>query len=116
MSKNKRAHKDTRSIKVEAQKMVRSLNITGENKEQTQQIVQGVTRAMEAFLRQQSEKTRELDKKVKKVNKLQENLAEEQAAENNSTPEVVYKTAKLPWVLFAGACVVIAGLLLFPIR
>ena len=98
MSKKRITNKDSRDIKAEASKLVRSLNISGDTKEQTRQIIQGVQRAMEIYMRQQSEKTRDLDKRTKKVSKLQVSLEQESLAEPEEN--IVYKQSKLPWVLF----------------
>ena len=102
MSKSKQNDKYSREIKAQATKLVRNLSLVGETKEQTSAITKGVQRGMEAFLRQQSEKTRELDKKSKSLEKLQANLNEQPDVPINRASQ---KSMNLPWVLLGGSWV-----------
>lgn len=70
-AKNKdKTKKDARDIRAEALKIANSQHIEGQTREQTRLIAAGIQRGMEQFLRQQSEKARELDKRVKKARRL----------------------------------------------
>lgn len=97
-SKDKKVVRDTRA---EALKIANSQHIEGQTKEQTRLIAKGIQRGIEQYLRQQSEKARDLDRRVKKVKQLAEstaNLSSQTDAEamplSLSNP-----SSKLPWIL-----------------
>lgn len=92
--------KDARDIRAEAQKIANSIKIDGQSPAETKAIANGIQRGMEMFLRQQSEKARELDKKTKKVKQLANRIA--QSKSDNQEEEVTAPTPKqtaLPWIL-----------------
>lgn len=68
--------KDSRDIRAEAQKIANSIKIDGQSPAETKAIANGIQRGMEVFLRQQSEKARDLDKRTKKVKQLANQLAQ----------------------------------------
>ena len=108
MSKHKQANKQSRDIRAQANKIVNSLNLSGDNKAQTQAIVKGVQRGMEMFLRQQAERSRELDKKTKQLKKQQ--LQQSEVPPADADP-VRPQQNRLPWVLLAlsWGCFVLTG-------
>lgn len=97
MSQSTQEKKTQRNLKAEAAKIVRTLNISGDNRAETQRIVVGVQRGVEYHLKHQSAKARALDKKAKKLNQV----------DNNSDAGVPATTASnqkpspafLPWGL-----------------
>ena len=100
-NKNKdKSKKDARDIRAEALKIANSQHIDGQTREQTRLIAAGIQRGMEQFLRQQNEKARELDKRIKKVQRL---AATHQQPELPTDAEVVAHASInlywLPWGL-----------------
>lgn len=98
-SKDK-SRKEARDIRAEALKIANSQHIEGQTREQTRLIAAGIKRGMEQFLRQQSEKARELDKRIKKVKRLAEGSKQ---ADTSAAVDTVVKNRQpltiLPWVL-----------------
>jgi len=92
--------KDVRDIRAEALKIANSIKVDGQDKAQTKAIASGIQRGIELFMRQQSEKTRELDKRVKKAKQLVANAAKA-AEQGEETVVVVQQSSRLPWVLLA---------------
>jgi hypothetical protein len=93
--------KDSRDIRAEALKIARSIKVEGQTPAETKAIANGIQRGMEMFLRQQSEKTRELDKRVKKVKKLSPQLEQQKNDEDITEASQVIHPARLPWILLA---------------
>ncbi len=91
--------KDVRDIRAEALKIANSIKVEGQANADTKAIASGIQRGMEQFLRQQSEKTRDLDKRVKKVKQLAASAAQEQNI--NAAPVTPLQPARLPWILLA---------------
>jgi arsenate reductase-like glutaredoxin family protein len=92
--------KDVRDIRAEALKIANSIKVEGQTKAEIKAIASGIQQGMEQFLRQQSEKTRDLDKRVKKVKQLAISAAQD--TNNNPTPVINNSPpARLPWVLLA---------------
>ena len=69
MSKRSQSKKDSRDIKAEALKLAAGYKVEGQSKSHNKLIANGVARGIEQFLRQQSEKSRDLDKRSKKLKK-----------------------------------------------
>ena len=95
MAKYSRKNKVSEQTKDEAMKIARGTQKPGQTKEQTRLIAQGVQKGIEQYKKQQSEKKRELDKKLKKASS---RLLSESSTDSASEPELV-KPNKLPWVL-----------------
>lgn len=91
--------KDARDIRAEALKIANSIKIEGQTTAETKAIANGVQRGMELFLRQQSEKTRDLDKRTKKVKQLANQLSQQKSAEENEEIILPQKPPLLPWIL-----------------
>lgn len=93
--------KDARDIRTEALKIANTIKSEGQTPVETKAIANGIQRGMELFLRQQSEKTRDLDKRVKKVKKLSNQLAQQQADDGQEEIVITSKQSMLPWILLA---------------
>lgn len=93
--------KEARDIRAEALKIVNTIKTEGQTPVETKAIANGIQRGMELFLRQQSEKTRELDKRVKKVKQLSNQLTQQKPADENEVTAITQTQPRLPWVLLA---------------
>ena len=91
--------KDARDLRVDALKIVNTIKTEGQTPIETKAIANGIQRGMEMFLRQQSEKARDLDKRSKKVKQLANQLAQQQADDGQEEPETPATQSRLPWVL-----------------
>ena len=90
--------KDARDIRAEALKIANTIKTEGQTTVETKAIANGIQRGMELFLRQQSEKTRDLDKRTKKVKQLANQLTQ-QKPEDEKDIEPEQKPSLLPWIL-----------------
>lgn len=93
--------KDARDIRAEALKIANSIKIEGQTPVETKAIANGIQRGMELFLRQQSEKTRDLDKRVKKVKQLSTQLTQQKTVEEKEDAINTQTQSHLPWILLA---------------
>jgi hypothetical protein len=91
--------KDARDIRVEALKIANTIKTEGQTPVETRAIANGIQRGMEIFLRQQSEKSRDLDKRTKKVKQLATKLTQNKPADEKAAPVNMQTSSKLPWVL-----------------
>lgn len=91
--------KDARDLRAEALKIANTIKTEGQTPIETKAIANGIQRGMEMFLRQQSEKTRELDKRVKKVKQLSNQLTQQKAADEKEEIADTTTQSRLPWVL-----------------
>jgi len=93
--------KDARDIRAEALKIANSIKIEGQTNVETKAIATGIQRGMEQFLRQQSEKTRDLDKRTKKVKQLATQLTQHKIVDEKAELKNTQVSPRLPWVLLA---------------
>lgn len=93
--------KDARDIRAEALKIANTVKSEGQTPVETKAIANGIQRGMELFLRQQSEKTRELDKRSKKVKQLANQLTAQKSDDEDESVIITPKQPQLPWVLLA---------------
>lgn len=93
--------KDARDIRAEALKIANSIKTEGQTTVETKAIANGIQRGMELFLRQQSEKTRDLDKRVKKVNQLATRLTQDKPIQAKEEIDNAPISPRLPWILLA---------------
>ena len=93
--------KEARDFRAEALKIVNTIKTEGQTPVETKAIANGIQRGMELFLRQQSEKTRELDKRTKKVKQLANQLTQQKSDGGEVETEVTQTQSLLPWVLLA---------------
>jgi hypothetical protein len=102
MSKRSQSKKDSRDIKAEALKLAAGYKVEGQSKAHNKLIAKGVARGIEQFLRQQSEKSRDIDRRSKKLKKAAAELdshsliaSREQAASSKAFDWRIW----LPWAL-----------------
>lgn len=93
--------KDARDIRAEALKIANTIKTEGQTPVETKAIANGIQRGMEMFLRQQSEKTRDLDKRVKKVKQLSTRLTQQKPGDQIEKNPNVQTQSRLPWILLA---------------
>lgn len=93
--------KDARDIRAEALKIANTIKTEGQTPVETKAIANGIQRGMELFLRQQSEKTRDLDKRTKKVKQLATKLMQDKTVNEKADVVSVQTSSKLPWALLA---------------
>ena len=96
MAKYSKKHLLSEKSKVDSMKIARGTQRPGQTKEQTKLIAQGIQKGIEIYKKKQSEKARELDKKLNKVSAFR--ASHETSTEQMLEP-VVVKGNKLPWVL-----------------
>ena len=92
-SKKYRFPEETRD---EAMRIARGTQRPGQTKEQTRIIAQGIQKGIEQYRKQQSVRTRELDKKRKKVT---QQTTSSEVHEYEVQEQMVYRQHWLPWVL-----------------
>jgi endo-1,4-beta-D-glucanase Y len=97
--------KDARDIRAEALKIANTIKTEGQTTVETKAIANGIQRGMELFLRQQSEKSRDLDKRVKKVKQLATKLTQDKPMDEKEETINTQTSSKLPWVLLIASWV-----------
>lgn len=95
MTKYSKKNQLSEQSKDDAMKIARGTQKPGQTKEQTKLIAQGIQKGIELYKKKNNEKSRELDKKLKKASS---SLVYEYLSDDTSKPEVVTHH-KLPWVL-----------------
>lgn len=111
MSQSTQEKKAQRSLRAEAAKIVRSINVSGDSRAETQKIIAGVQRGIEFHLKQQSARARELDKKAKKLKQGDGNS--EPHTPSPAAPNRAPTAQFLPWALLALSWIGFAGYLMF---
>jgi hypothetical protein len=101
--------KDARDIRVEAVKITNAIKTEGQTAAESRAIANGIQRGMELFLRQQSEKTRDLDKRTKKVKQLAHQLAQPKPGNEAEAVANEGKQSLLPWILLGVSWVLFLG-------
>jgi ABC-type Fe3+-siderophore transport system permease subunit len=104
--------KDARDLRAESIKIANTIKTEGQTPVETKAIANGIQRGMEMFLRQQSEKARELDKRVKKVKQLSNQLTQQKSEDEKEKATDTQTNSRLPWVLLAlswGLFLIVAG-------
>ena len=96
MARYSKKHQLSEKSKDDAMKIARGTQKPGQTKEQTKLIAQGIQKGIEIYKKQQSEKTRELDKKL---NKASATPASHETSTQQVAEPVVVKGNMLPWVL-----------------
>ena len=96
MAKYSKKHRLSEKSNDEAMKIARGTQRPGQTKEQTKLIAQGIQKGIEIYRKKQSEKARELDKKL---NKASATGASEQTSAEQEVEPVVIKASILPWLL-----------------
>jgi len=80
----------------DALKMAKATQKPGQTKEQTKLIAQGIQKGIDLYKKQQKEKSRELNKKLKRVSG---QLNQLDAAEDEVELEIVVQQSRLAWIL-----------------
>jgi hypothetical protein len=111
MARSTQKGKVAREIQAEAVRIARSRQRPGQTKEQTKLIARGIQKGIEQYKRQEGEKARALDRRLKKA---RQQAPRKPETEVQVVEKVVYKQHWLPWVLLILTWVVAAaaGLLL----
>ncbi len=105
-----RQKKDARDIRADALKIANTIKTEGQTPVETKAIAAGIQRGMELFLRQQSEKSRDLDKRVKKVKQLATKLTQDKPVDEHEKIAPPQTPARLPWILLAVSWVIFGGI------
>jgi hypothetical protein len=99
MAKYTKPNKTSAKTRDEAMAVARSTQKQGQTKEQTKLIAQGIQKGIEIYKKQRKEKTRELDKRLKKAATTP--LASQTTAADPVTLMPPKQNSRLPWVLLA---------------
>lgn len=83
----------------EALKLAKSTQRPAQTKEQTKLIAQGIQKGIDLYKRQQKEKARELNKRLKKTTSPKD--APVDSADVDSEITIIYRQHWLPWLLLA---------------
>jgi hypothetical protein len=94
---NKSHPKPSPQTQEEALKLAKATQRPAQTKEQTKLIAQGIQKGMDLYKKQQKEKARELNKRLKKAS------AQKEGSTDTDEPEIeeiiIYRQHWLPWVL-----------------
>ncbi|MDH5388722.1 MAG: DUF2956 domain-containing protein [Gammaproteobacteria bacterium] len=96
MAKYSKRNNVSEQSKDDAMKIARGTQKPGQTKEQTKLIAQGIQKGIELYKKKNNEKSRELDKKLKKVS----GQLSESPADNDCKDDEI-KANNLPWILLA---------------
>jgi hypothetical protein len=96
MAEHAKRHQISEATQGEAMRIARGTQRPGQTKEQTKLVAQGIQKGIEQYKKQQSAKSRELDKKHKQA---KQKVTHPDARENKIQEKVIYKRHWLPWVL-----------------
>ena len=103
--KHSKKYRSSDSSQDEATRIARGTQRPGQTKEQTKLIAQGIHKGIEQYKKQQSAKTRELDKKRKKAN---QKVMPSDENEIQIQERIVYKQQWLPWSLLVFTWLIVA--------
>ena len=81
----------------EALKLSKGTQRPAQTKEQTKLIAQGIQKGIDLYKRQQKEKARDLNKKLKKTSRQKESVIA--TADDNEQAYIIYQQHWLPWLL-----------------
>ena len=95
MAKYSRKNKVSEQTRDDAMKIARGTQKPGQTKEQTKLIAQGIQKGIEIYKKKHKERSRDLDKKLKKASNM---LTPELSTVHPEESEMV-KHSKLPWIL-----------------
>ena len=96
MSKYSKKNRVSDKTKDDAVKIARGTQRSGQTKEQTKLIAQGIQKGIDHYKKQQNVKARELDKKLKIATT---NSISSKSSTENALEPVAVKSNNLPWVL-----------------
>ncbi len=89
--------KPSQQTQEEALKIARGTQRPAQTKEQTRLIAQGIQKGIDLYKKQQKEKARELDRKLKKISSQKELSIQPDGHENQEI--IIYRQHWLPWLL-----------------
>ena len=110
MAKRAAKHQGSDASREEAVRIARGTQRPGQTKEQTRLIARGIQKGIEQYRKKQNARTRELDRKLKKVN---QQLSSPEAPEIEVQERLVYRQHWLPWVLLILSWLAMAALWFF---
>jgi hypothetical protein len=96
MTKNS-YQKPSQQTQEEALKLARGTQRPAQTKEQTRLIAQGIQKGIDLYKKQQKEKTRDLNRKLKKISSQKEQSIEPD--DHGTQEKIVYRQNWLPWLL-----------------
>ena len=96
MTKNS-YQKPSQQTQEEALKIAKGTQRPAQTKEQTRLIAQGIQKGIDLYKKQQKEKTRDLNRKLKKISSQKEQSIEQD--DNEIQEEIIYRQHWLPWLL-----------------
>jgi len=94
--------KESRDLRQDAARIANSIQVEGQTREQQRLIATGIQRGMEVYLRQQAERSRELDKRAKKIRqaiKAQSTASDSETNIETDSVSGINVIALLPWGL-----------------
>jgi hypothetical protein len=91
--------KPSQQTQEDAMKIAKGTQRPAQTKEQTKLIAQGIQKGIDLYKKQQNEKARDLDRKLKKASRQKQQLAE--TDDHEIQERVVYRQSWLPWLLLA---------------
>ncbi len=94
---NKSYQKPSPQTQEEAMKIAKATQRPAQTKEQTRLIAQGIQKGIDLYKKQQKEKARELNRKLKKVSRQKEQSIE--PGEDEVQIMIAYRQHWLPWLL-----------------
>ena len=98
MARRSKKHQQSDAALEEAMRIARGRQRPGQTKEQTKLIAQGIRKGIEHYRKQESARTRELDRKLKKLDRqLDSSAVPDDTVEVRE--KVVYRQHWLPWTL-----------------
>lgn len=96
MTKNS-YQKPSQQTQESALKIARGTQRPAQTKEQTRLIAQGIQKGIELYKKQQKEKARDLNKKLKKISSQKQQSIE--SDEHEIQERIIYRQHWLPWLL-----------------
>lgn len=105
--------KPSQQTQEEALKITKGIQRPAQTKEQTKLIAQGIQKGIDLYKKQQKEKSRELNRKLKKISNQKEQLSGADDSEIQIT--IIYRQHWLPWLLLLLTWMVVASTFLFDI-
>ncbi|MCF7969622.1 MAG: DUF2956 domain-containing protein [Methylococcaceae bacterium] len=99
MSRYSKKNQVSPETQYESLKMAKATQRPGQSKEQTKLIAQGIQKGIELYKKQQKERSRELNRKLKKVSGHLNQLNETGANEEQISQAFIYRQHWLPWLL-----------------
>ena len=107
MARRTKSYQSPEATHDEALRIARGTQRPGQTKEQTRLIAQGIQKGIEQYKRQQSARTRELDRNIKKT---RQQRPPHEIPAREVQEKVVYRQHWLPWLLLALSWIAMAAI------